>query len=122
MCVCECVCVCAALFKSPWTYHPLQSHSWSNGVRGVVDARLPIRWACPGTPAPAPTGPPHNGQSYFHPEMDTGLCIIKKSLCGGDLAEFDPRNLLRCCRLDGFQRRLRLKKGELERHVYPLQW
>lgn len=37
---------------------------------GVKDAALPILWACPGMPAPAPTGPLHTGQSDFPPRRE----------------------------------------------------
>lgn len=52
----------------PWTNHPLsQLVQWC----GMMDVALPIRWACPRTPAPAPTGPLHSGQSDSHPEGHT---------------------------------------------------
>lgn len=56
------------VFIPPWTNHPLsQLVQWCE----MIDAVLPIRWACPRTPAPAPTGPLHTGQSDFHPEQHT---------------------------------------------------
>lgn len=58
---------------SPWTNHPLsQLVQWC----GMIDAALPIRWACPGTPAPAPTGPLHTGQSDSHPGVTYILKLI----------------------------------------------
>lgn len=52
----------------PWTNHPLsQRDRWCH----MIDAVLPIRWACPGMPAPPPTGPPQTGQSDSHPEENT---------------------------------------------------
>lgn len=44
----------------------------------MTDAVLPVRWACPGTPAPAPTGPLHTGQSDSQPEWHTNLQVTVK--------------------------------------------
>lgn len=47
-----------------WTNHPLsQLVRWCR----VTGAVLPVRWACPRTPAPAPAGPLHTGQSDSQP-------------------------------------------------------
>ena len=59
--------MCAAVLNLPGPIIHSTLTGWSDGA-GVMDALLPIRWACPETPAPAPTGPPHIGQSYFHPK------------------------------------------------------
>lgn len=47
---------------------------------GMMGAVLPVRWACPGTPAPAPTGPLHTGQSDSQPEWHTFYRLTKKTL------------------------------------------
>lgn len=52
-------------FTPPWTNH-IHSHSWSNKFK-MTNTALPIRWACPRMPVPAPAAPLHTGQSDFHP-------------------------------------------------------
>lgn len=66
--------------KSPWANHPLHSLTAGPMVRPVTDTLLPIRWACPGMPAPAPTGHLHTGQSDSHPKMDTGLLCFNEKI------------------------------------------
>lgn len=56
----------------------IHSHSRARWWRHMIDAVLPIRWACPGTPAPPPTGPPQTGQSDSHPEERTDGIFFKR--------------------------------------------